>query len=103
MKQNWLVAEKIHSYFGQALLGQAGSTGWAAGSAARINAANTLDRALTERQLLPTVSHPGVQHEVVIDAASVSEKGLGKGKPPVGNERMAANFLGLVSDSCACF
>lgn len=73
---------------------QAGSTGWAAGSAARINAANALDRALTERQLLPTVSHPGVQHEVVIDAASVSEKGLGKGKPPVVNERMAANFQG---------
>lgn len=39
---------------------QAASTGWAAGSAGRINAANAPDGGLTESQLLPTVSHPGV-------------------------------------------
>lgn len=60
LKQNWFVAGKIHNYFRQALLAQAASTGWAAGSAARINAANAPDGGLTGSQLLPTVSHPGV-------------------------------------------
>lgn len=88
------MANVIHNYFREMFLMQPASAGWAAGSTARLNTENAPDCVLTESQLLPTASRPGVWDEVVIEAASVCEKRLGKGKPHVGNERMAANFWG---------